>query len=570
VAGSVRQETGRIHLPGWTLLAGRIPKWPEGRGILPYLTGLSGVGAVTVLMLSLDSIVHTAVVPLVYFVLVLFVASASGMAPAIVCSLAGAMAFNYYFLSPANPFDFRTPEDWSILLIFLVTSVTAGQLSTRARRRALDAEQGYREVERLFGELHRENAERKRAQEALETQAAELREHARLLDLAHDAIIVRDLDGRILYWNQGAADSYGWRKVEAVGRYTHELLNTRFFEPFEDIVSRLKRTGFWEGELERTRRDGRRMVMASRWVLKRNGGGKTKILEINNDITERKNAEQQLRKAHDELELRVLDRTRDLKASNELLEAEIADRKRAEAVLAERSRELARSNSELEQFAYVASHDLQEPLRMVGSYVQLLERNYKGLLDAKGREYVEYAVDGAKRMQMLINDLLAYSRVRTQGEEFVPVDCGEIVRQAIGDLQAAIDESGAAVICDSLPVVFGDRTQLTQLFRNLLSNAVKFRGERSPEVRISAEQADGKWRLVVKDNGIGIDPQYFERIFLIFQRLHPRRLYPGTGIGLAICKRIVDRHGGAIWVESEPGGGAAFYFTLPGGPGGAP
>ncbi len=286
-------------------------------------------------------------------------------------------------------------------------------------------------------------------------------------------------------------------------------------------------------------------------------------MEINNDITERKRAEESLRKAHGELEQRVQERTRDLKTSNELLEVEIEERKRAESILAQQSAELARSNSELEQFAYIASHDLQEPLRMVGSYVQLLERKYKNLFDAKGEEYIAYAVDGAKRMQLLINDLLSYSRVGTQGNEFALTDCAGVAGLAIKNLQKAIQESGATITCDPLPTVMADRMQLLQLFQNLLANAIKFRAEQYPEIHITAKHTDGFWQFAVKDNGIGIEPRHFERIFLIFQRLNSRRNYPGTGMGLAICKKIVDRHGGTIWPVSEPGMGTTFFFTLP-------
>jgi light-regulated signal transduction histidine kinase (bacteriophytochrome) len=290
-------------------------------------------------------------------------------------------------------------------------------------------------------------------------------------------------------------------------------------------------------------------------------------MEINNDITERKRAEESLRRAHGELEQRVQERTRALKTSNELLEMEIAERKRAESILAQQSAELARSNSELEQFAYIASHDLQEPLRMVASYVQLLERNYKNLFDAKGEEYIAYAVDGAKRMQMLINDLLAYSRVGTQGNEFALTDCAGVVGLTIKNLQKAIQESGATITCDPLPTVLADKMQLLQLFQNLLANAIKFRAEQPPEIRITAKHTDSFWQFAVKDNGIGIEPRHFQRIFLIFQRLHNRRQYPGTGMGLAICKKIVDRHGGTIWPVSEPGLGTTFFFTLPDKPG---
>ncbi len=237
--------------------------------------------------------------------------------------------------------------------------------------------------------------------------------------------------------------------------------------------------------------------------------------------------------------------------------------KRTAEALAQQTMELARSNADLEQFAYVASHDLQEPLRMVASYTQLLQRRYRDRLDDDANEFISFAVDGATRMQRLINDLLAYSRVGTRGNDLVPTDANAALQDVLTDLEMTARESGAEMSVDPLPTVRADPVQLRQLFQNLIGNAIKFHGEQPPRVHVSAERQGEQWRFVVRDNGIGIAPEYAERIFVIFQRLHNRAEYPGTGIGLAICKKIVERHGGRIWLESTPGQGSAFSFTLP-------
>jgi light-regulated signal transduction histidine kinase (bacteriophytochrome) len=239
-------------------------------------------------------------------------------------------------------------------------------------------------------------------------------------------------------------------------------------------------------------------------------------------------------------------------AQSQLLEHEVQQR-----------HELARSNADLEQFAYVASHDLQEPLRMVTSYLQLLERRYKDKLDQNANEFIAYAVDGATRMQSLINGLLSYSRVGSRGKQFEWVACEKLLEQAIANLQVAIAENHATITHDHLPTILADATQFVQLLQNLIGNAIKFRSEQPLQIQVGARPDNAStWLFWVRDNGIGIEAQYTQRIFLIFQRLHQRTQYPGSGIGLAVCKKIVERHGGQIWVESQPGQGSTFYFTI--------
>ena len=264
----------------------------------------------------------------------------------------------------------------------------------------------------------------------------------------------------------------------------------------------------------------------------------------------------QLRQSHSELE----------KTNSDLLQLtlEMEDRvAERTAELAQANRELKRSNEELQHFAYVASHDLQEPLRKIASYTQLLEKRYGGQFDEKADKFIGYVTDGVQRMQTLINDLLAYSRVGTRGRPFEPTDCEEVFETAVSNLETAITETEARVTHDPLPTVMADGRQLVQAFQNLIANGIKFRREEPPQIHVTAKQEENEWVFSIRDNGIGIDEQYAERIFVIFQRLHTRTEYAGTGIGLAICKKIVERHGGRIWLESNVGEGTAFYFTIP-------
>ncbi len=298
---------------------------------------------------------------------------------------------------------------------------------------------------------------------------------------------------------------------------------------------------------------------------------------------ERKQASEALREANEALEMRVQERTAELAQANDLLRQEIREHEQALRERQKIQEELQRSNAELRQFAYVASHDLQEPLRTVTSFVQLLARRYQNELDANANDYINYIVDGTKRMQELILALLGYSRVGRSPRELEPVDCNVLLQITLQHLEGAIASSQAIVTYGNLPTVMADPVQLGQLFQNLLENAIKYRSSVQPRVHVSAtlrdlnrenfaaEQADfsllshlsQEWLFSVQDNGIGIEPEYFERIFLIFQRLHARSDYPGTGIGLALCQKIVEQHRGKIWVESRFGSGSTFYFTLP-------
>lgn len=256
---------------------------------------------------------------------------------------------------------------------------------------------------------------------------------------------------------------------------------------------------------------------------------------LEQQVDELRKAEGELKQLNEDLEKRVIDRTLELK----------------------------RSNEDLEQFAYVASHDLQEPLRMITNYLQLLRQRYRDQLDTNAHDFIGFALDGSKRMNQLIHDLLAYSRVGTHGKDLVLTESSQALADALANLAVAIEESKAEITHDELPAVLGDEVQLTQLFQNLIGNAVKFRGDATPTVHVGVQRKGEEWEFAVRDNGIGIADQDFQRIFVVFQRLHSREKYPGTGIGLSVCKKIVERHGGRIWVESKVGRGTTFHFTIP-------
>ncbi len=428
----------------------------------------------------------------------------------------------------------RTPEGIERVWAFSTTPV--GPLGTERRlfvTTAVDVtarRQSENQLQHLNEELERRITERTaaltRANDLMKRQSGQVREQTLLLDLVRDGILVRDLYGTIVYWNHGATSMYGWTPEQALGRVSHQLLAAEYPLPIGEIEKQVMRAGFWEGDVVHVTQSGHRVLVESRWTMTRTERGTPEgFLEVHRDISQRR---------------------------------------RAERALQAKADALARSNHELEQFAYVASHDLQEPLRMVSNYTQLLARRYRDRLDADANEFIDFAVDGARRMQDLIHALLQYARVERSGREFEPVPADRIVADALSNLAGAIDEARASIVVDPLPTLTCDASQMTQVFQNLIGNAVKFRqADRPPVIRVSASREDGAWRLTVTDNGIGIEPRFFDRIFQMFQRLHGRGEYSGTGIGLALCQKIVERHGGRMGVDSEPGRGTTFSLTIP-------
>ena len=500
-------------------------------------------------------------------------------------------------------------------------------------------------------------SERKAAERALADQAS-------LLDLAHDAILVRDAGQVISFWNRGAERTYGFTRGEAVGQVASGLLRTEY--PAGDPDAELAGSGSWQGELVQTRRDGRRIVLASRWAARlASDGTRVGVMEVNRDITAARDAQRYARslieasqdpllvinptgtitdvnqaairevgvpgeriigtdfagyftaphRARDGYRRALADgvltdcplairrpggEVRDVLVNASLYRDtagtvlgvvatahDITDRRRAEreralhaieleqanSALAQSNAALARSNAELEQFAYAASHDLSEPLRAISRPLALLARRYHGRLDERADEFIGFAVDGCQRMQHLIDGLLAFSRVGRPDGDTVPTDAGVTLRAVLGALGPTLDDAHATVTVDPLPVVMAEPTQLAQVFQNLIGNAVKFTAPgTAPRITVTAERTGAQCRFTVTDNGIGIDPEHRERIFGMFKRLHHREDYPGTGIGLALVKKIIEQHGGQVGVADPPAAatGTQFWFTLPAAPGTSP
>ncbi len=425
------------------------------------------------------------------------------------------------------------PDDLEMLILAYQEMLTSGKVEVEARGLRKNGSFFHKQVtmvtafdeQGIFNGHHcfmKDITDRKLTEAAL--QESEFR-YRQIVELAEEGIWVIDRNAHTTYVNNAMARMLGYTESEMFGKSLFDFMDAEAEKLVNDRISQRKQGIAERHEFRLKTKEGKDVwtYMSASPVMDQQGNLLSSCALVYN-ISERKESEQQM-----------LQLTNDLK----------------------------RSNQELEQFAYVASHDLQEPLRAVTSYTQLLAQRYQGNLDAKADKYINYIVDGSTRMQQLINDLLAYSRLGTRAQKFEIADCYAAVDQSLCNLRIAIAEKKAVITCDSMPTVMADELQLVQLFQNLIGNAIKFCCQDVPTIHISAIIQNNEWLFSVRDNGIGIDSEYADRIFIIFGRLHSRREYLGTGIGLAICKRIVERHSGRIWVESQSGQGATFYFTIP-------
>ena len=436
----------------------------------------------------------------------------TGIRPVILAIVLSSTAFNFFFTEPRHSFEVTASElpHYAFFILFALLVTWFSVVRQRVEQQLLQSRD----------ELQREVVKRT--------------QQAGLLNLTHDTIFVRDMSDIISYWNRGAEELYGWSAEEAIGKHSHELLQTDFPIPIEQVRAELLRAGRWEGELWKTKADGSRVVVASRWSLRQDGQGQpVAILETNNDITERKRRERDIQDLNKEL--------------------------------AKRSTELESINRELEAFAYSVSHDLRAPLRHMAGYTEMLQKKVSPVVDEKSNHYMVMILDAAKRMGNLIDDLLAFSRIGRTEQKNTLVSLAQLAREAITEVRQDTEGRDIAWKIGALPDFYGDPSMLRVVMVNLISNAIKFTRTR-PQALIEIGCANGSTDdlvVFVRDNGVGFDMKYVNKLFGVFQRLHQSDEFEGTGIGLATVQRIMHRHGGKAWAEGRLESGATFYISLP-------
>jgi PAS domain S-box-containing protein len=431
--------------------------------------------------------------------------------PALLALVSSFLIDDYFFIEPLYSFR-MTSEDIPHFLVFALFATLVTRFAAVRRRAERDLLQ---------------------SRDELEKEVAERTQQASLLNLTHDTIFVRNMSDVITYWNRGAEELYGWTAGEAIGKHAHQLMQTVFPKPLDEIRAELTRSGRWDGELEKTRADGTSVVVASRWSLRRDERQRPgAILETNNDITERRRREQEIGALNEEL--------------------------------GKRTAELEASNKELEAFAYSISHDLRAPLRHMTGFAELLQKNAVSVLSEKSRRYLTMILESATRMGNLIDDLLAFSRIGRAEAHKTVVSLDQLLQEVLAEVRR--DAEGRTIIwrTGALPAWYGDRSMLRLALVNLISNAVKFTRTR-PEAEIEIgciEDKPDRIVIFIRDNGVGFDMKYANKLFGVFQRLHPTEAFEGTGIGLATVQRIVHRHGGRVWAEGAVDRGATFYVLL--------
>jgi PAS domain S-box-containing protein len=491
-----------------------VSKWkPQSplSAIQRYALAILSVSLALGLALFLERF-HVREVGVPLFLFAIAVSAWYGGGASLLALLLSCISFDYFFTEPLHTL-YITGSDLPYFISFISFASLVTWFSTVRRR-----------VE----------AELRQARDQLEIEVAERTQQASLLDLTHDTIFVRDMSDVITYWNRGAQELYGWTSEEAIGKRCHDLLRTGFPQPLEHISAELLRTGRWDGELKHTKADGNVVVVSSRWSLRRGEQGQpTVIMETSNDITERKQREQEISALNDEL--------------------------------GKRTAQLEASNKELEAFAYSISHDLRAPLRHMAGFTELLKKNTASVLNEKNQRYVTMILESVKRMGDLIDDLLAFSRISRAETRQTMVSLEQLVQDVLTELRQ--DTGGRDIVWKvaELPSAYGDRSMLRVALVNLIANAVKFTRTRpQAEIEIGwTDHSPNQVVLFVRDNGVGFDMKYANKLFGVFQRLHPAEAFEGTGIGLATVQRIVHRHGGRVWAEGAVDRGATFFFSLP-------